>query len=168
MHLWCFLTKNLTNFALWSEILLNWILICFSEKKDLFTCCYVAKQFFWIAYFTDMLSFEMFSKNLHGISNRDKKVYFSMHLWCFLTKNLTNFALWSEILLNWILICFSEKKDLFTCCYVAKQFFWIAYFTDMLSFEMFSKNLHGNLKLIFLFSMLFVYFEIRCRKILIA
>ena len=46
-----------------------------------------------------------------------------------------------------ILICFSE--DLFLCCYVAKQFFGITYFTDILSFEKFSKNLHRNLKLTF-------------------
>ena len=61
-----------------------------------------------------------------------------------------------EILLNWILICFSEKKDLFLCCCVAKQFFGIAYFTAILSFEKFSKNLHWNLKLISLFSTLFI------------
>ena len=29
---------------LWWEILLNWIHICFSEKKDLFLCCYVASE----------------------------------------------------------------------------------------------------------------------------
>ena len=75
--------------------------------------------------------------------------------------------MWWEILLNWILICFSEKKDLFPCCYVAKQFFWILCFTNMLSFEKFSKNLHQNLKLIFLFSMLFVNFEIGYRQIFI-
>ena len=61
-----------------------------------------------------------------------------------------------------ILICFSE--DLFLCCYVAKQFFGITYFTDILSFEKFSKNLHRNLKLIFFFSMLFVNFEIGYRQ----
>ena len=78
----------------------------------------------------------------------------------FFKKKFNNFVSWLEILLNWILICFSEKKDLFLCCYVAKQFFWIAYFTDLLSFEKVSKNLHQNLKFIFLFSMLFLHFEI--------
>ena len=61
-----------------------------------------------------------------------------------------------------ILICFSD--DLFPHCYVAKQFFRIQYFTDILSFEKFSKNLHRNLKLIFFFSMLFVHFEIGYRQ----
>ena len=56
---WCSLTKTSTNFVLWWEILLNWILICFSERNDLFPCCYVAKQFFWIVYFTDILSFSI-------------------------------------------------------------------------------------------------------------
>ena len=62
-----------------------------------------------------------------------------------------------------MLICFS-KKDLFLCCYVAKQFFGIMDFTDIVSLEEFSKNLHRNLKLIFLFSMLFVHFEIGYRQ----
>ena len=47
--------------------------------------------------------------------------------------------------------CISEKKDLFPHCYVAKQFFQMAYFTDILSFEKFYMNLHRNLKLIFCF-----------------
>ena len=34
-------------------------------EEDLLPRCYVAKQFFGIAYFTDILSFEKFSKNLH-------------------------------------------------------------------------------------------------------
>ena len=42
--MWCSLTKDTTNFVLWWEILLNWIHICFSEKKDLFLCCYVASE----------------------------------------------------------------------------------------------------------------------------
>ena len=62
-------------------------------------------------------------------------------IWCSLTKKLTNFVLWWEILLNWILICFSENKDLFPRCYAAKKFFGIAYFTDILSF---SKRCKGN------------------------
>ena len=41
---------------------------------------------------------------------------------------------------------------------------WIAYFTDILSFEKFYKNLHRNLKLIFLFSALFIRFEIGYRQ----
>ena len=75
--------------------------------------------------------------------------------------------IWWEILLNWIPICSSEKKDLFPvfprCC-VAKKFFGIAYFTDILSFEKFSKNLRQKLKLIFLFSTLFVHFKIGYRQ----
>ena len=66
--------------------------------------------------------------------------------------------------MNWILICSSEKKDLFPRCYLAKQFFGIAYFTDILSFEKFSKNLRQKLKLIFLFSTLFVHFKIGYRQ----
>ena len=31
-----FSNKNSTNFVIWWEILLNWIPMCFSEKKDLF------------------------------------------------------------------------------------------------------------------------------------
>ena len=54
--------------------------------------------------------------------------------------------------------------SVFPRCYVAKQFFGIAYFTDILSFEKFSKNLHWNLKLIFLFSTLFVHFKISYRQ----
>ena len=54
--------------------------------------------------------------------------------------------------------------SVFPRCYVAKQFFEIAYFTDILSFEKFSKNLHRNLKLIFLFSTLFVHFKIGYRQ----
>ena len=76
--------------------------------------------------------------------------------------------MWWEILLNWILICFSEKKGLFPHCYVAKQFFGISYLTDILSFEKFSKNLHWNLKLIFLFWTLFVHFKIGYRQTFIA
>ena len=49
-------------------------------------------------------------------------------------------------------------------CYVANQFFGIAYFTDILSFEKFSQNLHWNLKLIFLFSTLFIHFKIGYRQ----
>ena len=75
--------------------------------------------------------------------------------------------LWWKILLNWILICFSEKY-LFLRCYVCKQFFGIAYFTAILSFEKFYKNLHWNLKLIFLFSTLFVHFEIDYSQAFIA
>ena len=60
--------------------------------------------------------------------------------------------------------CISEKKDLFPRCCVAKQFFQIAYFTDILSFEKFYMNLHRNLKLTFLFSALFVHFEIGYRQ----
>ena len=52
-----------------------------------------------------------------------------------------------------VVICFCG-------CYVAKQFFWIVYFIDVLSFEKVSKNLHQNLKFIFFFSMLFAHFEI--------
>ena len=59
--------------------------------------------------------------------------------------------------------CISEKKDFPRCC-VAKQFFQIAYFTDILSFEKFYMNLHRNLKLTFLFSALFVHFEIGYRQ----
>ena len=54
--------------------------------------------------------------------------------------------------------------SVFSRCYVAKEFFEIAYFTDILSFEKFSKNLHRNLKLIFLFSTLFVHFKIGYRQ----
>ena len=54
--------------------------------------------------------------------------------------------------------------SVFPRCYVAKQYFEIAYFTDILSFEKFSKNLHRNLKLIFLFSTLFVHFKIGYRQ----
>ena len=54
--------------------------------------------------------------------------------------------------------------SVFPRCYVAKQFFGIAHFTDILSFEKFSKNLHWNLKLIFLFSTLFVHFKISYRQ----
>ena len=48
--------------------------------------------------------------------------------------------------------------------YVAKQFFEIAYFTDILPFEKFSKNFHWNLKLIFLFATLVVHFKIGYRQ----
>ena len=48
--------------------------------------------------------------------------------------------------------------------YVAKQFFEIAYFIDILSFEKFSKNFQWNLKLIFLFATLFVHFKIGYRQ----
>ena len=44
--------------------------------------------------------------------------------------------------------------------YVAKQFFEIAYFTDTLSFEKFSKNFHRKFRVIFLLSTLFVHFKI--------
>ena len=44
------------------------------------------------------------------------------------------------------------------------QFFEIAYFTDIVSFEKFCKNFHRNLKLTFLFSTLFVYFKIGYRQ----
>ena len=54
--------------------------------------------------------------------------------------------------------------SIFPCCYVAKQFLEITYFTDILSLEKFYKNLHGNLKLIFLFSTLFVHFKIGYRQ----
>ena len=55
---------------------------------------------------------------------------------------------------------FSEKKDLFTCCYVAKQLFWIAYFTDILSFEKFPKNLHRNLKTyLFVFNVICIFWN---------
>ena len=54
--------------------------------------------------------------------------------------------------------------SVFPCSYVAKQFFEIAYFTDILSFEKFSKNLHQNLKLMFLFSTLLVHFKIGYRQ----
>ena len=54
--------------------------------------------------------------------------------------------------------------SVFPRCYVARQYFEIAYFTDILSFEKFSKNLHRNLKLIFLFSTLFVHFKIGYRS----
>ena len=54
--------------------------------------------------------------------------------------------------------------SVFPRCYVAKQFFEIAYFTDILSFEKFSKNFHRNLKPIFLFSTLFVHFKIVYRQ----
>ena len=54
--------------------------------------------------------------------------------------------------------------SIFSCCYVSKQFLEITYFTDILSLEKFSKNLHGNLKLIFLFSTLFVHFKIGYRQ----
>ena len=54
--------------------------------------------------------------------------------------------------------------SIFPRCYVAKQFLEITYFTDILSLEKFSKNLHGNLKLIFLFSTLFVHFKIGYRQ----
>ena len=54
--------------------------------------------------------------------------------------------------------------SVFPRCYVAKQFFEITYFTDILSFEKFSKNLHRNLKLIFLFSALFVHFNVGYRQ----
>ena len=69
--------------------------------------------------------------------------------------------------MNGILICFSEKY-LFLRCYVCKQFFRIAYFTAILSFEKFYTNLHWNLKLIFLFSTLFVQFEIGYSQAFIA
>ena len=67
--------------------------------------------------------------------------------------------------LNTHLLFWEER---FPCCYVAKQFFKITYFTDILSFEKFSKNLHQNLKLIFLFSTLFVHFKIGYRQSFIA
>ena len=54
--------------------------------------------------------------------------------------------------------------SIFPRCYVAKQFLEITYFTNILSLEKFSKNLHGNLKLIFLFSTLFVHFKIGYRQ----
>ena len=54
--------------------------------------------------------------------------------------------------------------SVFPPCYVAKQFFEIAYFTDILSFKKFSKNFHRNLKLIFLLSTLFVHFKIGYRQ----
>ena len=54
--------------------------------------------------------------------------------------------------------------SVFPRCYVAKQLFGIEYFTDILSFEKFSKNLHQNLKFIFLFSTLFVHFKIGYRQ----
>ena len=54
--------------------------------------------------------------------------------------------------------------SIFPHCYVAKQFLGITYFTDILSFEMFSKNLHPNLKLIFLFSTIFIHFKIGYRQ----
>ena len=58
--------------------------------------------------------------------------------------------------------------SVFPRCYVAKQFFEISYFTDILSFEKFSKNFHRNLKLIFLFSTLFVHFKIGYRQSVIT
>ena len=67
--------------------------------------------------------------------------------------------------LNTHLLFWEER---FPCCCVAKQFFKITYFTDILSFEKFSKNLHQNLKLIFLFSTLFVHFKIGYRQSFIA
>ena len=54
--------------------------------------------------------------------------------------------------------------SVFPRCYVAKQFFEIAYFTDIHSFKKFSKNLHWNLKLVFLFSTLFGHFKIGYRQ----
>ena len=54
--------------------------------------------------------------------------------------------------------------SVFPHCYVAKQFFEIAYFTDIHSFKKFSKNLHWNLKLVFLFSTLFGHFKIGYRQ----
>ena len=54
--------------------------------------------------------------------------------------------------------------SIFPRCCVAKQFLEIACFTDILSLEKFSKNLRGNLKLIFLFSALLVYFKIGYRQ----
>ena len=50
--------------------------------------------------------------------------------------------------------------SVFSRCYVAKQFFEIAYFTDTLSFEKLSKNCHRKFRVIFLLSTLFVYFKI--------
>ena len=58
--------------------------------------------------------------------------------------------------------------SVFPRCYVAEKFFGIAYFTEILCFEKFSENLHRNLKLIFLFSTLFVRFKIDYRQSVIT
>ena len=64
----------------------------------------------------------------------------------------------------WIKYSIFFWEERFPHCYLGKQFFWIAYFTEILSFKKFFKDLHWNLKHIFLFSVLFVHFEIGYRQ----
>ena len=140
---------------LWWEILLNWIPICFSEKNNLF----------WEAVAWRCSCKESVLKNFAN--------FIGKHLCSPRSATLLKKRFWHRYFpvnfAKFLRMPFFHRTPLvvvsiFPHCYVAKQFLGITYFTDILSFEMFSKNLHPNLKLIFLFSTIFIHFKIGYRQ----